>query len=102
MKPMRTPDETDKLSPKALKYYKRAKSMVHNAGSVYDVGISRGLLLALKTEGVIDKSTLDRLFKGVLDKVRPELIRRLPPELVANLGKGVKAPAAPRTRRGRR
>jgi hypothetical protein len=99
---MRTPGQTEQLPPKALKYYKRAKSVVHNAGSVYDVGIARGLLPGLKTDGVIDKSTLDRLFKGVLDKVRPELIRRLPPELVPNLGKGVKAPAAPRTRRGRR
>ncbi len=88
--------------PKVVKYYKRAKSVVHKAGSVYDLGIARGLLLALKNDGVIDKSILDSLFKGVLDKAGPKLVRKLPKRLVAELGKGVRAPAAPRTRRRRR
>jgi hypothetical protein len=92
-------------SPKVRKYHRRAKSIVHNAGSVYDVGIARGLLLSLKADGIIDRADLDRLFKTVLDKVRserPDLIKRLPADLVADLGKDVRAPASPRTRRGRR
>jgi hypothetical protein len=91
--------------PKVKKYSRRARSVVHNAGSVYDIGIARGLLLSLKTDGIIDKSRLDQLFKEVLRKVKkeqPRLLRRLPTELLANLGKGVRAPASPRTRRGRR
>jgi hypothetical protein len=90
--------------PKVKKYSRRAKSVVHNAGSVYDIGIARGLLLSLKADGIITTSKLDQLFKEVLDKVeeeQPSLLRRLPPELAANLGKGVRAPASPRTRRGR-
>lgn len=88
--------------PKARKWYRRAFQAGSNAASLYDLGIARGLLLALKRDEIIDKSTLDRMFKSILATLDSDFIEQLAPEDVARLGKGVLAPASLRTRRKRK
>lgn len=89
-------------SPKARKWYRRAFQVGSNAASLYDLGIARGLLLALKRDDVIDKSTLDRMFKSILATLDSEFVQQLASKDVARLGKGMLAPASLRTRRKRK
>jgi hypothetical protein len=89
-------------SPKARKWYRRAYQVGANAASLYDVGIARGLLLALKRDDIINKSTLDKMFKAILETVPKRYLRHVPPKDRAQLGKGVVAPASLRTRRKRK
>lgn len=88
--------------PKVRKWYRRALQVGANAASLYDLGIARGLLLALKRDDLIDKSTLDKMFKKILGELDPSFVKQLAARDIARLGKGVLAPASLRTRRKRR
>lgn len=96
-----TDAERKALAPKPLAFLKDAERRARTAVSLFDVGIARGLLLALVKEGSITESQYDRMFKRVFEKVKPALqenIERIPK---AKLAKGLIVPAAPRTRRTR-
>lgn len=88
--------------PKARRWYRRAFQTGTQAVSLYDLGIARGLLLALKTDGIINLSTLDKMFKRILDGTPKSLVRQVPMKDRAILGKGRSAPASKSTRRKRR
>jgi hypothetical protein len=88
-------------STKARAWYRRAYRQGAQAVTLYDLGIARGLLLALKRDGEIGKSTLDRMFKAILAAAPGHLVMQIPDEHVAHLGKRVVAPASLRTRRKR-
>ena len=87
--------------PKVRKWYRRAFQVGSSAASLYDLGIACGLLLALKRDDLINKSTLDKMFKKILAELDPSFVDRLNAKDVARLGKGVTAPASLRTRRKR-
>jgi len=97
-----TVKELAALAPKARAYLKDAERRARTAASLFDVGIARGLLLALVKEGVITTPQYDRMFKRVFAKVKAPLrasIKGLP---TARRAGKIVVPAAPRTRRRRR
>jgi hypothetical protein len=99
---MLTNTERTTLAPKARAYLQDAERRARTAVSLFDVGIARGLLLALFKDGVITASQYDRMFKRVFAKVKAPL-RAVVDELPkAHLVGKVVVPAAPRTRRRQR
>ncbi len=96
-----TDDERKTLPPKAAAYLKDAERRARAAASLFDVGIARGLLLALVKEGCITESQYDRMFKRVFEKVRAAIREEVAEIPRAKLARGLVVPAAPRTRRKR-
>ena len=97
-----TAKERAALAPKPLAYLKDAERRARTAASLFDVGIARGLLLALVKEGVITTSQYDGLFKHIFTKVKPRLREAITELPQARLTKRLVVPAAPRTRRRQR
>lgn len=97
-----TDAERKALPPKALAFLRDAERRARTAVSLFDVGIARGLLLALVKDGVISESQYDAMFKRVYEKVKPKLLAEVQRIPRARLAKGLIVPAAPRTRRGRK
>lgn len=93
-----TDAERDKLPAKAQAFLKEAERRTRTAASLYDVGVARGLLLALFKDGAITDSQLDRMFKRAFTKVPAKLLASLDTVPTANLGRGLIVPASPRTR----
>jgi|GEM_PF-6868647 len=96
-----TDEERKTLAPKALAFLQDAERRARTAVSLFDVGIARGLLLALVKEGSISESQYDRMIKRVFEKVKPTLQESIDQIPKARLTKGLVVPAAPRTRRAR-
>jgi hypothetical protein len=98
-----TLDEISSLSSldRVQSFLQDAAGRASRASSLYDVGIARGLLLALYKDGVLDNSQFDRLFKAVYKTVPAAIIHQIPKDIQANLGKGVIVPASPSTRNSR-
>ncbi len=99
---MLTDAERKALPPKAREYLKDAERRARTAASLFDVGIARGLLLALVKEGVITSSTYNSMFKRIYAKVKPQLRENVKSLPKARLTAKVNVPAAPRTRRRQR
>lgn len=99
---MLTSKEKAALPPKARAYLQDAERRSRTAASLFDVGIARGLLLALVKEGVITNSQYDRMFRRVFAKVKPALRQEVKAVPKARLTGKVVVPAAPRTRRRQR
>jgi hypothetical protein len=99
---MLTNTERAGLAPKPRAYLQDAERRARTAVSLFDVGIARGLLLALVKEGVITASQYDRMFKRVFAKVKRTLREEVMALPKARLGGAVVVPAAPRTRRRQR
>jgi hypothetical protein len=93
-----TDAERDKLPEKARAFLNEAERRTRTAASLYDVGVARGLLLALFKEGAITDSQFDRMFKRAFAKVPRKLLATLDSVPTANLGGGLIVPASPRTR----
>ncbi len=96
-----TDKERDALAPKPLAFLKDAERRVRTAASLFDVGIARGLLLALVKEGAITESQYDRMFKRAYARIKPRLHDEVNALPAARIAANVKVPAAPRTRRRR-
>ena len=99
---MLTNPERTALAPKARAYLKDAERRARTAASLFDVGIARGLLLALVKEGVVTTSQYERMFKRVFAKVKAPLRAAVLALPKARLVGRVVVPAAPRTRRRQR
>jgi len=97
-----TDKERDALAPEPLAYLKDAERRVRTAASLFDVGIARGLLLALVKKGAITESQYDRMFKRAYALIKPRLREEVDSIPSVRAAAGVLAPAAPRTRRRRR
>lgn len=96
-----TDEERKTLAPKALAFLKDAERRARTAVSLFDIGIARGLLLALVKDGSISESQYDRMIKRVFEKVKPALQESIEQIPKARLTKRLIVPAAPRTRRTR-
>ncbi len=90
------------LAPKPRAYLADAERRARTAVSLFDVGIAKGLLLALVKEGVITSSQYDRMFKRVFSHVKATLRASARGVPKARLTGKLVVPAAPRTRRRRR
>jgi hypothetical protein len=99
---MLTDKERNALPPKARDYLKDAERRARTAVSLFDVGIARGLLLALVKDGVISAATYNSMFKRIYAKVKPHLRENVKSLPKARLTAKVVVPAAPRTRRRQR
>ncbi len=99
---MLTDKERAALAPKPRAYLADAERRARTAASLFDLGIARGLLLALVKEGVITTSAYDRMFKRIFAKVKPRLREEIRSVPKARLTGALTVPAAPRTRRRQR
>ena len=90
-----TDKERDALAPKPLAFLKDAERRVRTAASLFDVGIARGLLLALVKEGAITESEYDRMFKRAYSRIKRRLHEEVDAIPSARIAANVKVPAAP-------
>jgi len=91
----RAKPDSDALAPKPLAFLKDAERRVRTAASLFDVGIARGLLLALVKEGAITESEYDRMFKRAYSRIKRRLHEEVDAIPSARIAANVKVPAAP-------
>jgi hypothetical protein len=96
-----TDAELSALSEHAQAVFREAEAYARDAVTLYDLGIARGLLMALRDQENLGDSTFDRMFKRVATQVPKEVIATIPREHTADYGKGIVVPASRATRHRR-
>lgn len=85
------------LSTKVRARVREAEKYCREATTLYDFGIARGLLLALKKDGQLSKKQFNSLFDRLHSLVPPSIIDSIPMHLRAEYRPGVIVPASAST-----